>query len=199
MGYRTYRPFKPYRERPLCFLDVEGTSTDTKRAEITEIGLRHSKKGAINIQVMPSDLGNADPESLKISRFNERDWSGAPNFKKAIPMFIDYIEDATIVGHNIYGYDMPLFQNEFDRLGVDRSNLFRDIVDTMSLARIFLVPLGLKRIGLESCMKFIGEPYKDAHNAHSDAYFSEKLYGYIMENVKWHGKIDGRNIQESLF
>jgi DNA polymerase III epsilon subunit-like protein len=87
----------------------------------------------------------------------------------------------------------------YEMHGLDHGHLFRDVIDTMSLARLFLVPLGLKRVSLRACMEFIGEGYEDAHNAHADAVYCEKLYNFIMGNLKWHGKQEGKRIQEQLF
>lgn len=196
---RGFRPFKPYRSRPLCFLDVEGTGTKPGFHEITEIGLRHEDKGGLCIQIAPRHIERAQPEALRISRYNSSDWADAPTFKKALPKFLEYLEDATIVGHNIWGYDIPMLQGEFEMNGFDHSYLFRDIIDTMLLARDFLVPIGLNKLGLGPCMSFIGEDYDDAHNAYADVLYCEKLYRFIKSNLKWHGNRDGKRIQESLF
>lgn len=196
---KTFRTFKPYRDRPLCFLDAEGTGTKPGRHEITEIAFRHEKKGSKCIQIAPQHMDRADPEALRISRYNSSDWADAPSFQKALPDFIEYFEDVTIIGHNAWGYDIPMLQGQFEMLGLDHGHLFRDVVDTMMLARDFLVPLGLNRLGLGPCMKFIGEPYDDAHSAYADVIYCEKLYRYIKANLKWHGKRDGKRIQEDLF
>jgi DNA polymerase III alpha subunit (gram-positive type) len=196
---KAFRPFKPYRDRPLCFLDVEGTGTKSGYHEITEIGLRHENKGGLCLQIAPKYIERAEPEALRVSRYNSSDWAEAPIFTKALPKFLGYIEDSTIVGHNILGYDIPMMRGEFEMNGLEHGHLFRDAIDTMMLARMFLVPLGLNRIGLGSCMKFIGEEYDDAHSAYSDVLYCEKLYRYIESNMKWHGTRDGKRIQESLF
>ena len=194
-----YRRFVPYRDRPLCFLDVEGTGTEPGFHEITEIGIRHSKLGDICVQIKPEMMDRAEPDAIAISRYNDADWADAKSFKYAIPDIIKYFEDATIVGHNIFGYDIPMLKGNFEICDISHENLFRDCIDTMSLARTFLVPLGLNMVSMKSCMKFIGEEYDGAHNAYQDALFVEKLYNFIIKNLKWHGKVDGKSIQENLF
>ena len=196
---RAFRPFKPYRNRPLCFLDVEGTGTKPGYHEVTEIGFRHSVKGGLCIQIAPEHIERAQPEALKISRYNSSDWAEAKSFMDELPRIMPFIDGATLIGHNLFGYDVPMLRGEFESRGLEHDHLFRDIIDTMSLARDFLVPLGLNRIGMAACMKFIGEEYEDAHNAYSDALLAEKLYNYIHKNLKWHGLRDGKQIQEGLF
>ena len=196
-----FRPFKPYRFRPLCFYDAEGTGTTPGEHELTEVGFRHSDKGALCLQIAPRHMERAQPAALKVSRYNSSDWADAPPFIDVVSRITEYLEDATIVGHNIFGYDAPMTKGVYEMHGLEHDHLFRDIIDTMSLARLFLVPLGLKRVGLEWCMKFIGkeEEYADAHNAHADAVCCEILYNFIMDRVKWHGDRDGKRIQEQLF
>lgn len=196
-----FRPFKPYRLRPLCFFDAEGTGTKPGWHELTEVGLRHSEKGAKCIQIAPDHMDRAQPEALKVSRYNSSDWADARRFIDVVPEITEFVEDATIVGHNIFGYDAPMTKGVYEMHGLEHDHLFRDIIDTMSMARKFLVPLGLNRIGLGPCMKFIGreKEYEDAHNAYSDAVCCEILYNFIMGNLKWHGKREGKRIQEKLF
>lgn len=194
-----FRPFKPYRFRPLCFYDAESTGTKFGWHEITEFGFRHSVKGPLCIQVAPEHMERAEPEALKVSRYNSSDWADAPGFMAVAPKVTEFLEDATVVGHNIWGFDAPMTKAVYEMHGLDHGHLFRDVIDTMSLARLFLVPLGLKRVSLRACMEFIGEGYEDAHNAHADAVYCEKLYNFIMGNLKWHGKQEGKRIQEQLF
>ena len=196
---RGFRPFKPYRYRPLCFLDVEGTGLKPGWHQVSEVGMKHSEKGALCIQIAPLNMERAQPEALRISGYNSSDWAEAITFKAAVPKITEFAEDATLIGHNIFGYDIPMLKGEYKAHGLDHDHLFRDLIDTMSLARQFLVKHGLKRVGMEACMKFIGHPYDDGHNAYMDALYAEALYNFIDERLKWHGERDGKKIQENLF
>lgn len=196
---KPFRSFKPYRDRPLCFLDIETTGTRPGVHEITEIGISHTKLGSLCLQIAPQHLDRADPDSLRISGFNSADWVDADHFGICVPRLAPYFEDATIVGHNVAGFDIPFLKAEFESAGFDSGDFFRDVIDTQVLARQFLVPLGLKFVGLQACMKFIGVDYEGAHNAHEDTVFAKKLYDYIIGNLKWHGTKDGKHIQESIF
>lgn len=195
---RQYRNFTPYRNRPLCFFDVETTGLKAGYHEITEIGFRHTEKGRLCLQISPKHMGRAEPEALKKSGYNSADWAEAISFKKAAPKIVEFCEDTTLIGHNAL-FDVSMMKGDFESADLSHDGLFRDVVDTLALARVFLVPIGLKMLNLESCMKFIGEPYEGAHNAYDDAVFAEKLYRYITENLKWHGRKDGKRIQEDMF
>lgn len=193
-----FRTFVPYRKRPLCFLDTETTGTRAGYHEVTEVGIRHTTLGDICIQIAPQHLERAEYEALKVSRYNTADWADAKPFRSVIDRITPFLEDATIIAHNA-AFDVDMLKGEYDNLGRDRSHLFRDTICTMSLARTFFVPLGLNLLNMQSCMKFIGEDYDDAHYAFSDVVFVEKLYDYIKKNLKWHGKVNGKLVQEGLF
>lgn len=195
---RQFRRFVPYRDRPRCFLDIETTGTKPGFHEVTEIGFRHEEKGGLCLQIAPQHIKRAEAEALKISRYNTADWVSARPFKDTVPKITEYVENATVIAHNA-SFDVSMLQGEYEALGLDHDHLFRDVIDTMAFAREFLVPLGLNRLSMEACMKFIGESYEGAHNAYDDTIFVEKLYRYITQNLKWHGRIDGKRIQEALF
>jgi len=193
-----FRRFVPYRDRPLCFLDVETTGVKPGHHEVTEVGFRHEKKGGLCLQIAPQHIERAEEEALKISRYNTADWVEAKPFRIVAPRVAEFLEDTTIVAHNA-PFDVSMLQGEYEMARLDHDHLFRDVIDTKALARQFLVPLGLNLLSLQACMKFIGEEYEDAHNAYGDAVLAEKLFRYISKNLKWHGRIKGKRVQEDLF
>lgn len=194
-----YQRSRPYAERSLCFFDIEGTGVKPGYHEVIEIGFIHSEKGSLCIQILPAHLGRAQPEALKVSRYNSADWAEAISFTAAAPTIAEFCGGSTVIGHNICRYDIPMLVGNFEMVGLSHDNLFRDAIDTMILARTFLVPLGLKSLSLKACMEYMSESYDGAHNAYNDAGFAKKLYEFIVGNLKWHGKQNGKQIQESIF
>lgn len=180
-------------------MDVETTGTKPRFHELTELGVRHTELGYRCWQIAPRHMERAQPEALSISRYNSSDWADAKEFRHIVDEITPFFEDATIVGHNAALFDIPMLQGEYEMAGLPHDHLFRDVIDTMALARTHLVPLGLNRLGLGACMKFIGEDYDGAHNAYDDTIMHEKLYYYIVKNLKWHGKVNGKYIQDDLF
>jgi len=196
---KPFSEFVPYRKRPLCFCDVETTGNQPGYHEITEIAFIHDKKGSLCLQIAPQHLDRADPEALRVSNFNTSDWADAPEFKAVASRIADFLEGVTIIGHNFVGYDAPMIRGNFDMVGLGHDHLFRDIIDTQMLARLFLVPIGLNRLSMEACRKFFNRSYDGAHGAYDDAIFAKELYFDIMNNLKWHGKKEGKRIQEVMF
>ncbi len=196
---RIFNNFVPYRERPLCFCDIETTGVKPEHHEVIEIAFKHEKLGSWSAQIMPQYLERAQPEALNISKFNVADWVGAPSFKNIAPKITEFVADATLVGHNLIGFDVPMIKGNYKICDLPYEGLFRDMIDTMVLARVFLVPEGLNQLNMESCRKFFGKSYERAHSAWEDCLFAEELYRDITSNLKWHGKRNGKIIQEALF
>jgi len=196
---RVFNQFVPYRDRPLCFCDVETTGTEPGVHEVIEIAFKHEKLGAWSTQIMPEHLDRAQPDALRISGFNTSDWVGAPKFRDAAPRITEFISDATVVGHNFIGFDAPMIVGNYEMCGLSSRGFFRDVIDTMMLARVFLVPEGLNRLSMEACRKFFGKDYEGAHAAWEDCVFTEELYRDIVDRLRWYGEREGKTIQESLF
>lgn len=198
---RVFNQFVPYRNRPLCFCDIETTGTEPGVHEVTEIAFKHEKLGAWSTQIMPQHMDRAQPDALRISRFNTADWVGAPKFTQVAPKITEFVADATLVGHNFMGFDVPILKGNYDICGLSRQGLFRDVIDTMMLARVILVPEGLNLLRMNACRKFFGKEYdeEEAHAAWEDCLFAEELYHDIVRRLRWHGVRDGEAIQEDLF
>ena len=196
---RMFNNFVPYRDRPFCFWDLETTGTKPGHHEILEISCKHEKLGVWTTQVKPMHIDRADPEALKVAGYNYADWAEAPTFKDIAPKFTEFVADATLIGHNIALFDVPMAIGQYEMCGLSCDGLFRDVIDTMMLARAFLVPEGLKLLNMKAARKFFGKGYDGAHNAYDDVVFAEELYHDIVSRLRWFGEREGKKIQESLF
>lgn len=196
---RIFNQFVPYRNRPLCFCDVETTGTEPGIHEVIEIAFKHEELGSWSTQILPEHIDRAQPEALRISGFNTTDWVGAPRFLDAAEKITEFVAGATLVGHNFIGFDAPMIVGNYKMCNLPYYGLFRDIIDTMMLARTFLVPEGLKLLNMEACRKFFGKGYEGAHAAWEDCVFTEELYYDIVNRMRWHGDREGKKIQEDLF
>ena len=194
-----FTQFVPYRNRPLCFCDIETTGTKAGVHEVIEIAFKHDTLGSWSTTIQPEFLNRAEPEALLVSRYNTVDWAGSPTFREVAPKITQFVTDATVIGHNLIGFDVQILRGHYEICGLSHHGLFRDALDTMVLARTVLIPQGLKRLNMEACRKFFGRGYEGAHAAWEDCVFAEELYHDIMENLRWVDKRKGEVIQESLF
>lgn len=197
MAYSQFERFVPYRERPFCFCDIETNGTTPGYHEVIEFAAKHEKLGRWSTPIAIEHHDRSEPEALKVSRYNKSDWVGAPTFKQVAPRIAEFLTDATIVGHNFIGFDAPMIRGAFDMQGLSHGKMLRDIIDTMMLARTFLIEEDLKRLNMKACRKFFGKGYERAHAAWEDVEFVEELYNDIKSGLRWHGNADA--IQETLF
>ncbi|HEY9372839.1 3'-5' exonuclease [Streptomyces sp.] len=108
---------------PLCFVDTETTGLDPRKHDVWEIAVIRRREDGVDVeyvwQIRP-DLTTADPEALKIGRFEERfavpdGWdaiefmkSGTP-FRSLIPEMLfdlqEALSGAVVIGSNP-GFDV---------------------------------------------------------------------------------------------
>ncbi len=89
--------------------------------------------------------------------------NSAPKAAEVMPGFLDFIEDAIIVGHNV-GFDIGFLSYEARLLGLDFP---LDGLDTIPLARRFLP--GLRRFKLDAVATHLKIPASNRHRALGDA------------------------------
>lgn len=108
----------------ICFVDTETTHLDPRHGDAWEIAVIRRREDGVDCeylwQVRP-DLATADPEALKVGRFQERftvpdGWdaielfpAGGPPLKSTLPEMLfdlqDVLKDSVIVGSNP-GFDV---------------------------------------------------------------------------------------------
>lgn len=191
-----WRKFTSYANRPKCFFDIETSGTDPNVHEITELAFIHEKLGPWSVRIKIKYPDRFNEESRRISRYSEHDWEDAVSFKRAAPQITKFLEDCILIGHNLIGFDMPFVYREFERNKLDSSPISRAIVDTQVLALQFLVPQGLKRIGLKPCCDFFNISSEGAHAAYEDVERTKQVYEKIVSHLRWD---DGKAKQQSLF
>ena len=106
-------------DRPLVFFDIEATGLDIQNDRIIEIacvrllpdGQRRTFESLINpekeIPEIVTDLTgitNADVETQ-------------PTFSEVAIALIDLMDDADLAGYNALGFDVPILNEEFSRMG----------------------------------------------------------------------------------
>ena len=119
-------------DRPLVFLDLETTGLNTSRDRIVDItllkihpdGREESKTRLINPEMpIPED-------AIKVHGITDERVADEATFKQIAKGFREFLEGCDLCGFNIKGYDLPLLEAEFRRVGVEFSRSGRCIIDT---------------------------------------------------------------------
>ena len=111
------------RDRPLIFLDLEGTGLEVQKHEIIEIGAVkvNSKRpfkilDKFSIKVKPDNLPAADKVALKMVGYSKEAWKDALTLKEALEKLDQFAQGGVLVGYNVT-YDWALLDKAYFALG----------------------------------------------------------------------------------
>jgi DNA polymerase-3 subunit epsilon len=140
--------------------------------------LRHSYAARIR----PERLEIAEPRALEVNGYNAVDWQHALPASVALGEVIALLEGTVPVGHNV-GYDTMMLTANMARCGIP-TRVPHSKVDTVTLVREHLFPLGLTHTGLDSVRKFLGWPTHHVHTASVDAQDTYQLFR-LLWRMNW--------------
>ncbi len=140
--------------KAVTFLDTETTNLNPSKSAILEITIitdwSDGKQDVWSTKIKPREveLKFADPESLKICKYNDDDWKEAPAFEEVAEEIVSRLKWGPIVGHNIQ-FDLSHIRACLNRYGYTEMSGFSSddpksfrigypIIDTCALAFIFL-------------------------------------------------------------
>ena len=159
--------------RQIAFLDLETTGLYPGTHEIIEAAVIKGEH-IFHVYVRPDRIEVAQPEALKLNGYNPKEWESGVSQKYLAQKLACILEDCIIVGHNPR-FDVEfiecLFEEHAVPIGIDRR-----AVDTMTLAYLYLVPLGLDSLSMDSIRSFMGWEVRAKHNALDDAKDVQRLY-----------------------
>jgi DNA polymerase III epsilon subunit family exonuclease len=177
----------------LAFIDVETTGLNSDLHEIIELGVvlvrqipEEGKGPALEVvgeyeyKIIPEQLFNADPESLKINGYAPEKWADAKPLKEVMEDFVKRTQGASFVAHNIV-MDVAFMNRAFERSGVKNLMHYHKI-DTISLAfaKLYHNPK-VEKFSLRFLCEYFGIKNENAHTALSDARATFELYKRLTE------------------
>lgn len=168
----------------IAFLDTETTGIDPATATVIEVAIikRDTDTGMETrfhtlIKPTEQELADAQPKALEINGYaaNPQRWTKAPTMAEAGPRIADFLHRTNfLVGHNVS------FDEAMIKAALKRHNILAQIpyhkVDTVTLVREHLFPLGLQRASMDKVRDFLGWSKEGAHTAMKDAEDAMRLY-----------------------
>jgi DNA polymerase III epsilon subunit family exonuclease len=172
------------RKHNFAFIDIELTGLNLTKHEIVEIGcvLTTPELEVIEefeLKIKPERIEDADPVSLKISHYDEKEWNDGYSLEEAMKIFAGKVKDSIMVGHNV-AFDAGFLESAFSTTNI-QNTLHYHKLDTISIAwaKMHRDP-DLEHFSLrELCLRF-GIENKKAHTALSDARATFELYKKLM-------------------
>lgn len=174
--------------RPLAFFDIESTGVVPQRDRIVEISV---------MKVMPDGSSRTTtrrlnpgmpipPGATAIHGISDADVADCPQFADIADKLLAYLDGCDLAGYNIQGFDVPLLENEFKRVGLDLNTANRKIVDAYNLF------CKLYPRTLTAAYKFFcGKDLEGAHGAAADtAATFEVLMGQLAKHAELPRNVD---------
>lgn len=128
----------PINERDLSFIDTEFTNFALFKSELLEIGIVRVKANTfeiideIDIKIKPSHIETANPESLKVVGYDEKEWDEeGMDLKKGVEIFLDFVKDSILVAQNLPA-DWMILQKSIEECGLKPTYFYKGL-DTFSL------------------------------------------------------------------
>ena len=183
----------PLFDVTFCVLDLETTGGSPANCEITEIGAVKYRGGELlgSFQTLV-DPGQAIPPSITIlTGITHAMIFDAPRIESALPMFLEFIGDAIVVGHNVR-FDLSFLNAAAIRLGY--GHLENKSVDTAALARRLIRP-EVRNLRLQTLADHFRSPVRPVHRALDDARATAHVLHGLLERV---GSLGVTNLDDLL-
>ena len=155
-------------ERPLAFIDCETTGVDVQQDRIVELALYKfiPSNGVIIAKLFHEFINPQIPipsEVIKIHHITDRKVRYALSFAQLTNTIQEFLEECDLAGFNLIGFDLPLLEVEFLRVGKKFDRVGRSLIDAM-----FIFHQREKRDLTGAYLKYCGRELEGAHQAQND-------------------------------
>lgn len=162
--------------------DLETTGISSSYDQVVEISAIKVKNSTIvdeystlvnpcmPIPIMASEVNGIYDDMVK----------DAPDFRKALGDFNDFVGDLTLVGHNIRKFDMIFICR--DALKYFGKTIGNDYMDTLSIARAYLPGMG--SYALSALAGHYGIDSSGAHRALNDCRMNQALFECLAKEME---------------
>mgnify|MGYP001573434928 CR=1 FL=1 len=151
--------------RPVAFIDVETTGTNTLSDRIVELSALKiypdETEEIITTRINPGIP--IPPEAIAIHSITDKDVADKPNFKEYAATLRDFLEGCDLAGFNVRRFDLDIIEAEFRRAEIEFSIQGRHIVDVQTIYHRFEprdLPAAYK--------KYCGKVMEVHHSSESD-------------------------------
>ena len=177
----------------LAFIDLETTGLDVERHEIIEIGciiarqIPNEEKGPdveiieeFEIKIKPERIEDADPKSLHMNGYNEKEWENAIPLTEALTIVAEKTKGASIVGQGVF-FDWMFLEAGFKKTGIKNRMHFHKIdLISMAFTKLYNDP-SVQKFSLGALAEHFGVENKKAHTALADIRATFEIYKKILD------------------
>jgi DNA polymerase-3 subunit epsilon len=164
--------------RPIVFIDLETTGTETLSDRIVELSaIKINPDGTEEIMTARiNPKMTIPPEAIAIHRINNEDVINEPTFRDYAPKLIGFLEGCDLAGFNIKKFDLEMLEAEFRRAEIEFSKENRHVVDVQTIYHK-LEPRDLSAAYKRYCNKEI----ENHHSAEQDVKATVSIFKSQLE------------------
>jgi DNA polymerase-3 subunit epsilon len=164
-------------------VDTETTGLRAGPDRVIEVAAMRLRGGNVidTFQSVVNPGRHLPPFIVKFTGITQEMVEDAPTAKEILPDFFQFIDDATLVGHNL-AFDLNFLTYEARQL---RLHCPLDGLDTLLLARRFLP--GLKRFKLDMVAEYLKIQVNNRHRALGDVEVTAAVFLRILERAQQQG------------
>ncbi len=190
MNMKVNQPDINYRDRNLCFIDLEFTGLDLSKHEILSIACVLVSPKTLKVlsekewKIKIKHPENIDPQARELIEFDKQDWSSAASLSEVLYELNEFTNYATLIGYNI-AFDWSFLHRDFEKLQI-KPKIDYHMLDIMSLAYLNFKEKGQpKNISLRAVAQRLAISVSDTHGALTDARATYEIYKKLSENIKF--------------
>jgi len=171
----------PLHEVTFCVLDLETTGGNRTSDMITEIGAIKVRGGKCmgTFQTMVNPGIRIPTEITVLTGISQSMVVRAPRIAEVLPTFLEFLRDATIVGHNV-SFDLAFLNSAMTMTG--RQRLDHHVVDTLALARR-LIRDEIPNLRLATLARHLRAANLPSHRALDDALATNDVLHALLERA----------------
>jgi DNA polymerase-3 subunit epsilon len=157
--------FAAFIERPIAFLDIEGTGTDVAKDRIVSMHVaRIDPSGVVEAENWMFNPGvQMSAEVIAIHGITNEQVAGCLPFRDHAKGIHNFIKGCDLGGFNLLNYDVPLLWEEFHRAGIKWNTRGVAIIDVGNIFK------KKEERTLSAAVKFYcGRQHTGAHGAEAD-------------------------------
>lgn len=160
--------------------DLETTGLSTLTEQIVEIAAVKVRGGQIvdEFQTLVNPGCHIPYQVSAINNITDDMVADAPTVKDAISLFIDFIQDEKLVGHNIHSFDLKFIYRDLEKY-FDKT-IDNDYVDTLLLSKRKLPKM---KHNLGVLAEHYGIDTNGAHRALADSIMNHKVYECLKKEI----------------
>lgn len=155
-------------------IDLETTGFSESQDRIIELGAVRIRKGkpVLKYKQLVNPGRKLDAEITKLTGITDEELADQPTIETALPNFLKFIANDTLIGHNIDAFDSEFIATNTARLRIPK--IMNNTVDTLALSKV-LYPEQSKHRLVDLIRRFnIGQT--EAHRAADDALQTAQCY-----------------------